>query len=103
MTVKVSFMRPGPLGSINVIGIGSCRICETVTVPGSTTASAQEGEIAILVSTESAAVIAANGTTPDAAAVAATAATSAGYGIPAGLVVAIAVATGDKINIKAFA
>lgn len=102
MTVKVSFIKPGGLGSVNVIGIGACRICETVTVPGSTSASIQDGEIAVLMSTESAACVAAHGTTPDAAATAATAATSAGYGVPVGVAFPIAGKVGDKINLKAF-
>ena len=102
MPVKVSFIRPGPMGSIDAVGVGSCRICETITVPGSTTASAQEGEIVLLVSTEGSAAVAAHGTTPDAAATAQTTATSAGYGVPSGILMPIAVKTGDKISIKAF-
>lgn len=102
MAVKVSFMKPGGLGSINAVGLGACRTCETVTVPGTTTASLQDGEIAVLLSTEAASVVAAHGSTPDAAATNATNATSAGYGVPAGMAVAIAGNVGDKINIKAF-
>ena len=102
MPVKVSFMRPGPMGSVNAVAIGACRICETITVPGSTTASAQEGEIVLLVSSESTAVVVAHGTTPDAAATAQTAATSAGYGLSSDSYMPVAVKTGDKISIKAF-
>ena len=102
MPVKVSFMRPGHLGSIDAVGVGSCRICETITVPGSTTASAQAGEIVVLISTEASTVVAAHGTTPDAAATAETTATSAGYGLTSYGPLAIAVKIGDKINIKAF-
>lgn len=103
MSVKISFMKPGTMGTINAIGMGACRACETLTVPDTTALVAQGGEIAVIVSTEANTVIAAHGLTPDAAAEVATAATSAGYAIPAGVIVAVAVHAGDKINIKAFA
>jgi len=102
MTVKISFIKPGGLGSINAVGIGACRVCETITIPGTTTASLQAGEIAVLVSTESGPCVAAHGTTPDAAATDATAATSAGYGVPEGTAFPVAGNVGDKFNIKAF-
>lgn len=102
MSVKVSFMKPGALGSIDAVGIGDCRICETITVPGTTTATLEAGEIVVLCSTEATAVVAAHGTTPDAASVARTNATSAGYGVPVGINVPVSAKVGDKINIKAF-
>lgn len=102
MPVKVSFMKPGGLGSINAIGVGDCRVCETITVPGTTTAALEDGEIVVLCSTEAATVVAAHGTTPDAAAIARTSATSAGYSVPAGVNVPVSAKVGDKINIKAF-
>ena len=102
MPVKVSFMRPGLLGTIEAVTIGACRVCETITVPGTTTATAQAGEFVYLVSTEATAVVCAHGTTPDAAAVASTAATSAGYGLQPSDSVAVVLAAGDKVNIKAF-
>lgn len=102
MAVKVSFVKPAGIGSIDAPAIGSVRVCETITVPGSTTAALQEGEIFILCSTEAAVCVAAHGTTPDAAAVAKTAATSAGYALPIGENVPVVGAVGDKINIKAF-
>lgn len=103
MPVKVSFMQPGTLGSVDAVAVGACRICETLTLPGSTTAAALPGEIVILVSTETGACIAAHGTTPSAVATAATAATSAGYGVPTGVAFAVAVRAGDRINVAAFA
>lgn len=102
MPVKVSFMRPGTMGSVNAVAIGTCRVCETITVPGTTTATALPGEIAYLVNTEAAAVVVANGTAPDAAATAATAATSEGFGVSVGNDVALVLNGGDKVNIKAF-
>lgn len=103
MPVKVSFMRPGTLGAVDAIGVGACRVCETLTLPGTTTAAALPGEIVLMVSTETGACIAAHGSTPSAVATTATAATSAGYGIPTGVAIAVAVQGGDKINVQAFA
>lgn len=103
MPVKVSFIRPGQLGSVGAVGIGACRLSETLTLPGTTTAGALDGEIVLLVSTETGACIAAHGATPNAAATGATAATSAGYGLPTGIAVAVAVRAGDRINVQAFA
>lgn len=102
MPVKVSFMRPGYIGSLSAFGVGDCRICETVTVPGSTTATLQDGEIAVLVSTEASEVVVAHGTAPDAAATAMTSTTSAGYAMGAREGLLVAGKAGDKINIKAF-
>ena len=96
-------MKPGALGSINAVGVGSCRASETISVPGTTTISADKDEIAVLVSTESNAVIAAFGQTPDASANAETEETSAGFAVAPLMMTAIAVAPGDKIDIKAFA
>lgn len=103
MAVKVSFIRPKGIGAIEAPAIGSCRVCETIAVPGTTTAAALDGEIAVIVSTEATAVIAAHGSAPDAAATASTVATSAGYGIPPGQTVPVVLSAGDKISIKAFA
>lgn len=103
MPVKVSFMRPGTMGSVDAVTMGACRVCETLTLPGTTNAAALPGEIVVMVSTETGACIAAHGTTPSAVATAATAATSAGYGLPTGIAVAVAVQAGDKINVAAFA
>lgn len=102
MAVKVSFVRPAGIGSVDAPGIGACRVCETLTVPGATTAAAQDGEIAVIVSTESSAVVVAHGSTPDAAATAQTSATSAGYAVPPSQIVPIVLRAGDKISIKAF-
>lgn len=104
MPVKVSMMKPGGLGTINQVGIGDCRAAETVSsFPGTTTIAAADGEIAYIASTEAAAVILAHGTTPDAAATAKTAATSAGYALQPGQYLAVALKVGDKINVKTFA
>lgn len=102
MAVKLSFMKPSWAGSVGVMGYGKCRLCETITVPGSSTAAALDGEIILVTSTEAAAVVIATGTTPDAAATAATAATTAGMGLEPLSTQIVVVNTGDKINIKAF-
>lgn len=102
MPVKVSFMRPAFVGSISTLVQGACRLSETVTVPGTTAASAQDGEFIVLFSTESVGVVAAHGSTPDAAATVATALTSAGYGVGPLVDKPVQAQTGDKVNIKVF-
>jgi len=103
MTVSVSFMKPDGIGSINAPGLGRCRTRETITVPGTTTASLEAGEIALLCSGESAVVLAAAGTTPDAQATTATAATQAGVPVPPNVFVPVVGKVGEKINIKVMA
>ena len=99
MTVVVSFVRPRGAG---VIGMGGVRVREDITIPGSTTATRQEGEIVIIGNAETSMVAVAWGTTPDAAATASTAATTAGVCVGAGAVsYPIDPAVGDKINVKA--
>lgn len=103
MPVKISMGKPSLVGNLSVLAFGQFRVSETVSVGGTTTITAQQGEIALLVSTESGTVNASHGVTPDAAATAATAATSAGYGVPPGVPYPVALQPGDKINIKVFA
>lgn len=102
MAVIVSFIRPKGVGSVNAPGIGSVRIREDITVPGTTTATVEDGEIVIIGNNEATMVAVAHGTTPNAAATASTTATSAGYPVAAGAVSDPFVPdTGAKINIKA--
>lgn len=103
MAVVVSFIRPSGIASVHAPGIGECRASETITVPGTTTAAAQNGEIVIIASSEADIVLAAHGPAPDAAATASTTATSAGYPIPSGGFMPVVPKTGDKINVKALA
>lgn len=99
MPVKVSFMRPGYVGDKSNLAIGDCRICETLTVPATTTASLRDGEFMLVSSTEASTVVGAHGTTPDAAA---TAETAAGYAIQPTQVYVVQGKVGDKFNAKAF-
>lgn len=103
MAVVVSFMKPGVLGSANVIGMGTCRVSEVVTVPGTTTITAWDGEIAVVVSSEADVILAAHGSAPNAAATVATNETTAGYGVPASGPIPIAVGIGHKLDFKALA
>jgi hypothetical protein len=99
MTVVVSFIRPGGAG---VVGVDKVRVRENVTIPGSTTARAEDGEIVVIGNAETSMVAAAWGTTPDAAATAETSATTAGFCIGAGAVsYPIRPRVGDKVNVKA--
>lgn len=101
MAVQVIFFTPRGIGSAHAPGVGEIRAREAVSIPGSTTATVQSGEAVVVLNEESAAVLVAHGTTPDATATASTAATSAGYPVPAGQVSPpILAATGAKINVK---
>lgn len=103
MAVIVTFTRPGGLGSISSVGMGRARAMESVSVPGTTTIATQEGEMAIVVSTETDVILGAIGSTPDAQATAATDVTSAGFAISPGVPYPVALQTGEKLNFKALA
>lgn len=102
MPVKVMFMTQYPSEIVGVSAIGSCRACETLTVPDTGALVARRGETVLLLSTETDSIVAAHGTTPDAAAEERTSSTSAGYAVPPLTLTPINVAEGDKINVKAF-
>lgn len=99
MTVVVSFITPATRGSAS--GINTVRVRENITIPGTTTEYAQPGEMVVVGNAETSMVAVAFGTTPDAAALAKTIATSAGMPVPAGgLSYPISPNAGDKINVK---
>lgn len=101
MTVVVSFIRQAARG-LEASGVGDVRVRENVTIPGTTTATLEAGELVLIGNAETSMVAVAFGTTPDAAATAKTAATSAGMPVAAGaLSYPIIPAVGDKINVKA--
>lgn len=101
MSVIISFVTPKGIGSIHAPGIGTVRVREDESLDGTTTATVAEGEVVIVANNETSMIAVAFGTTPDADATAATAATSAGVAIPAGQSLALVPAEGDKINVKA--
>jgi hypothetical protein len=110
MTCTVSFVTPGPLGTAPGIGIKRVRAREIVTVPGTTTTTALDGEFIVVGNGDSVMNAVAIGSTPDAASTAESAAsgstpagavTSAGFPVAAGQVSDPFVAkNGDKVNIK---
>lgn len=100
MTVVVSFIKAQSDEAAAAIGV--CRVRENITPPGTTVATTQPDEMVVIGNAETTMVAAAFGSTPDAAATAATSQTSAGIPIPSGgLSYALAPPTGSKINIKA--
>lgn len=100
MAAVVSFMR-AKSGGADVGAVGSVRKMEVLTVPSTSTITAESDEVAIILNTEATAIMVAFGSTPDAQATTATPATSAGQGIPIGLTSpALLMAQGDKINVK---
>lgn len=101
MAVTVTFFKPKGIGSVHAPGVGEIRARESVTIPGTTTATVQDGECVVVLNEESDAVLVAHGTTPDAAASPATSATSAGFPVATGEVSPPFIpAVGAKINIK---
>ena len=78
---------------------------EVISVPATSTITAEKGEFAIVMNTEATAILIAYGSTPDAQAVTATGATSAGLGVPAGFDSALIgpLELGDKVNAKVVA
>ena len=100
MAAVVSFMK-AKTGSAGVSAVWTVRKMEVLTVPSTSTITADDGEIAIILNTETAGILAASGSTPDAQATTETSATTAGHGIPSGLTSpAILMNQGDKINVK---
>lgn len=108
MAVKITYMTANVfavgLGDpLRYMSIGACKAAETLAVPSTGAYVAENLDVAIVVSTEAATIICAHGTTPDAATLVANASSGAGYAIPPGIPFVVAMKTGDKINIKAFA
>jgi DhnA family fructose-bisphosphate aldolase class Ia len=101
MVAIVSFMR-AKSGGADVGAVGSVRKMEILTVPNTSTITAESDEVAIVLNTEAAAILVAFGSTPDAQATTETSATSAGQAIPIGLTTpALLLRQGDKISVKA--
>jgi hypothetical protein len=84
---------------------GSIRKKEVLTVPSTSTITANKGEYAIVLNTEATAILVAYGSTPDAQAVTETGATTAGIGVPTGLDSALLgpLGQGDKVDVKTVA
>jgi hypothetical protein len=104
MAATVCFLTAVSAGG-GATAAGAIRKKEVLTVPSTSTITANAGEFAIVLNTESTGILVAYGSTPDAVAVTSTSATTAGLGIPAGLDSALLgpLAQGDKINVKAIA
>lgn len=103
MPVHVNFQTGGGLGSIHVVGVGLVRAHETVAAAATGSLTAADGEIAILVNTETDPVYVAHGSTPSAAATTATTATTARYPVPPNVPFPVQVRTGDKFAVAAIA
>ena len=101
MAAVVSFMR-AKSGGADVSAVGRVRKMEVLTVPSTSTITAESDEVAIVLNTETSAILVAFGSTPDAQATTETSATSAGQAIPVGLTSpALLMTQGDKISVKA--
>lgn len=103
MPVQVIFFTPQGVGRTNTVqGVGSIRRREAVTIPGETTGTVQNGESVVVYNGETGGVLVAHGSTPLATTTTETAASSAGFPVPASMnSVPIEPATGSKIHIAA--
>lgn len=103
MSVVVSFVKPLS-ASAGVGAVGRVRKKEVLTVPSTTTITAETGEVAIILNTETSGVLVAFGSTPDGQAASESSATSAGIGIAAGQIgPPLVLLQGDKVNVKTVA
>lgn len=104
MSAVVCFVKPVS-GGAGSAAAGRIRKKEVLTVPSTSTITAEAGEFAIVLNTETTAILIAFGSTPDAQATAESAVTSAGLGVPSGLDSALIgpMAAGDKVNAKTVA
>jgi len=84
MSAVVCFVKAVSAGA-GAAAAGRIRKKEVLTVPSSSTITAEAGEFALVLNTETSGILVAFGATPDAQATSETSATSAGLGIPAGL------------------
>lgn len=104
MSAVVCFVRAVSAGA-GAAAAGRIRKKEVLSVPSTSTITAEAGEFAIVLNTETSGILVAFGATPDGQATTETASTSAGLGIPAGLQSALLgpLVTGDKVNVKTVA
>jgi hypothetical protein len=104
MSAVVCFVRAVTSGGGGTAA-GAIRKKEVLTVPSTSTITADAGEYAIVLNTETTAILVAYGSTPDAVAATQTSATTAGLGVPSGLDSALLgpLNSGDKISVKAVA
>lgn len=103
MSAVVSFVKMVS-GGAGLSTVGRARKMEVLTVPSTTTITAEPGEVAIILNTETSGVLVAFGSTPDGQATSETSATSAGIGIAAGQASPpLVLAQGDKVNVKTVA
>ena len=103
MAVQVIFFTPQGVGKTNAVqGVGRIRIREAVTIPGTTTATVQNGESVIVYNGEASGVLVAHGSTPAATTGTETDASSAGLTVPTlSNSLPLEPATGSKIHIAA--
>lgn len=104
MSAVVCFVKPMS-GGAGSSAAGRIRKKEVISVPATSTITAEAGEFAIVLNTETTGILVAFGSTPDAQATSESSVTSAGIGIPAGLDGPLLgpLAAGDKVNAKTVA
>lgn len=103
MAVQVIFFEAKSMGSMDAPGVGNVRVREAITIPGETTAKAAAGEAVMIFNGEGSPVLVAHGSSPDAAATAATGATTAGAPVGSNQSLVLVPAVDAKISVKALA
>lgn len=101
MSAVVCFVKAVSAGGGSTAA-GAIRKKEVLTVPSTSTITANAGEYAIVLNTEASAILVAYGSTPDAQAATESSVTTAGLGIPSGLESALLgpLAQGAKVDVK---
>lgn len=103
MAVQVIFFEAKSMGTMDTPGVGAVRLREAVALNGVSTGVVRSGEAVMVFNSEGSSILAAHGTTPDAAATTATAATTAGVPVAADQGVILVPAIDSKISVKALA
>lgn len=103
MTVQVIFFEAKSMGSMDTPGVGAVRLREAVALDGVSTGVVRSGEAVMIFNSEGSAILAAHGSTPNAAATTATGATTAGVPIAADQALVLVPVIDSKISVKALA
>lgn len=100
MTTFINFFRAKAIATLHVQALGRCEASETFAGTGTTTRAAEtENEIAVIFS-DTNTIRVAKGTAPNTALTAYAAASSAGFAIPVGVPLTVALEKGDKIAVE---
>lgn len=101
MAVQVIFFEAKSMGSMDTPGIGRVRLREEVNLDGTSEAVSRPGEAVLVFNSEAITILAAHGAAPDAAALIATTATTAGVPIAPDQGQILVAGVDSRISVKA--